>query len=70
MPAFNSIFRKNGLKTSDKKLVDLAKPMGGTAIEIWECREYWGEVETMALLRKRIGKETFMARCSARSNRT
>jgi len=59
MPLYNSIFLKNGLKTSDKKLVDLAREMGGTPIEIWESREYWSEVEAMAYLKERISKENF-----------
>jgi len=59
MPVYNSIFLKNGLKTTDKKLVDLAKEMGGTPIEIWESREYWSEVSAMAYLKERISKENF-----------
>jgi len=59
MPEYNSIFLKNGLKTTDKKLVDLANQMGGTPIEIWESREYWSEVSAMAYLKERINKENF-----------
>jgi hypothetical protein len=62
MPVYNSIFLKNGLKTSDKKLVELADQMGGTPIEIWESREYWSEVEAMAYLKERISKENFYCR--------
>ena len=62
MPLYNSIFLKNGLKTSDTKLIDLAKEMGGTPIEIWESREYWSEVEAMAYLKERISKENFYCR--------
>ena len=59
MPEYNSIFLKNGLKTSDKKLVDLQQQMGGTPVEIWESREYWSEVNAMLYLKERISKEDF-----------
>jgi hypothetical protein len=59
MPVYNSIFLKNGLKTTDQKLVDLASQMGGTPIEIWESREYWSEVEAMAFLKERLSNENF-----------
>ena len=59
MPEYNSIFLKNGLKTNDKKLVDLQQQMGGTPVEIWESREYWSEVNAMLYLKQRISKEEF-----------
>ena len=59
MPIYNSIFLKNGLKTNDKKLVDLQQQMGGTPVEIWESREYWSEVNAMLFLKERISKEEF-----------
>ncbi len=59
MPVYNSIFLRNGLDTTDKKLVDLAQQMGGTPIEIWESREYWSEVNAMLFLTQRIGKEGY-----------
>lgn len=59
MPEYNSIFLKNGLKTNDKKLVELQRQMGGTPVEIWESREYWSEVNAMLYLRQRISKEEF-----------
>lgn len=59
MVAYNSIFLKNGLKTTDKRLVDLAQQMGGTPVEIWESREYWSEVNAMLFLKERISKEYF-----------
>ncbi|HEX3100508.1 MAG TPA: hypothetical protein VHQ01_01880, partial [Pyrinomonadaceae bacterium] len=59
MPEYNSIFLKNGLKTNDKKLVDLQQQMGGTPVEIWESREYWSEVNAMLYLKERISKEEF-----------
>lgn len=59
MPEYISIFLKNGLNTKDKKLVELAKQMGGTPVEIWESREYWSEVNAMLYLEDRISKEDF-----------
>ncbi len=57
IPLYNSILLSNGLNTRDPRLVSLAKQMGGTPVEIWEDREYWGEVNAMLFLRDRIGKE-------------
>lgn len=59
MPEYISIFLKNGLNTKDNKLVDLAKQMGGTPVQIWESREYWSEVNAMLYLDGRINKEDF-----------
>lgn len=59
MPEYTSIFLNNGRDTSDKKLVDLARQMGGTPVEIWESREYWSEVNAMLYLKQRISKENF-----------
>jgi len=59
MPVYTSIFLKNGRDTNDQKLVDLAKEMGGTPVEIWESREYWSEVNSMLYLKERISKEDF-----------
>jgi hypothetical protein len=39
-------------------LLDLAQQMGGTPVQIWEDREYWGEVNAMRYLRDRITKES------------
>jgi hypothetical protein len=59
MPEYTSIFLNNGRDPSDKKLIDLAKQMGGTPVEIWESREYWSEVNAMLYLKERISKEDF-----------
>lgn len=69
MPVYNSIFLKNGLKTTDTKLVDLAAQMGGTPIEIWESREYWSEIEAMAFLKERISKENFYCKVFSKIKR-
>ncbi len=59
MPVYTSIFLKNGRNTRDAKLVDLARQMGGTPVEIWESREYWSEVNAMLYLKERISKEDY-----------
>jgi hypothetical protein len=58
-PVYVSIFLKNGLNTSDPRLVDLARQMGGTPVEIWESREYWSEVTAMHFLRERLRAESY-----------
>lgn len=59
IPEYNSIFLKNGLKTSDQRLLDIEKRMGGTPVGIWESREYWSEVNAMLYLNERISGEEF-----------
>lgn len=62
MPAYNKILLSNGRNTSDPRLVELAKQMGGTPVEVWEDHEYWGEANAMLYLCDRITKENL--RCS------
>jgi hypothetical protein len=62
IPVYNSILLRNGYNTNDPKLTVLARQMGGTPIELWEDREYWGEANAMLFLRDRISKESF--RCT------
>lgn len=59
MPLYNEILLKNGYNTRDKNLVELTKQMGGTPVEIWENREYWGEANAMLYLIERINQERF-----------
>ena len=59
MPQYITIFLKNGRNPHDKNLTALADKMGGTPLTIWENREYWSEVNAMAYLRERIGKEVY-----------
>jgi hypothetical protein len=54
VPSYNAIIRNNGWNPRDPRLVDLARRMGGTPVEIWEDREYWGEANAMRYLRDRI----------------
>jgi YD repeat-containing protein len=62
MPEYNSIFLTNGRNANDPRLVELAGRIGGTPVEIWEDREYWGEANAMLYLRDRITDES--VRCS------
>src|SRR6476620_3924005 len=54
IPSYNAIIMNNGRNTRDPRLQDLVQLMGGTPIEIWEDREYWGEANAMLYLRDRI----------------
>ena len=62
MPQYNIIFLSNGRNANDPRLVELAKKIGGTPVQIWEDREYWGEVNAMMYLRDRVTDEGM--RCS------
>jgi YD repeat-containing protein len=62
IPAYNKILLSNGRNAKDPRLVDLAHRMGGTPVEVWEDREYWGEANAMLFLRDRIAKGT--SRCA------
>jgi hypothetical protein len=54
IPSYNAIIRSNGRNPGDPRLQDLVRRMGGTPVEIWEDREYWGETNAMLYLRDRI----------------
>jgi YD repeat-containing protein len=58
IPMYNKILLSNGYNTSDPRLLELARQMGGTPVELWEDREYWGEANAMLYLRDRITKES------------
>lgn len=62
MPVYNKIFLSNGRKVNDPRLVELVEKMGGTPVEIWEDREYWGEANAMIFIRDKF-KDNDM-RCS------
>lgn len=57
IPVYNKILLSNGRNTNDPRLLSLEKQMGGTPVEIWENREYWGEANAMFYLRDRITNE-------------
>jgi hypothetical protein len=54
IPQYNKIFLGNGRNSNDPKLIELARQIGGTPVEIWEDREYWGEANAMLYLRDRF----------------
>lgn len=56
MPQYNQIFLRNGRDASDPRLIELARKMGATPVEIWEDREYWGETNAMLYLRDRFAE--------------
>ena len=62
MPQYNKIFLANGRNPNDPKLLELARQIGGTPVEIWEDREYWGEANAMLYLRDRFAEGSL--RCS------
>jgi len=57
IPQYNKIFLSNGRNPKDPRLVELAQKIGGTPVEIWEDREYWGETNAMVFLRDRFTEE-------------
>lgn len=59
IPLYNSILLSNGRNTHDPRLIELAQKMGGTPVEIWEDREYWGEVGSMLFLRDITARQNY-----------
>ena len=59
IPVYNSILLSNGRNTRDPRLIELAQKMGGTPVEIWEDREYWGEVGAMLFLRDITARQNY-----------
>ncbi|HEY0320542.1 MAG TPA: hypothetical protein VGC66_06170 [Pyrinomonadaceae bacterium] len=70
MPVYKRIFLNNGHNTQDPRLLKLARQMGGTSVEIWEDREYWGEANAMLYLRDRILEKSFRCILFSRIKRT
>ncbi len=70
IPMYNEILLKNGRNTKDPRLVELAAKMGGTPVEIWEDREYWGEANAMLFLRDRITDQSAHRELFGRINRS
>ena len=58
IPQYNKIFLSNGRNPNDPKLIEMARQIGGTPVEIWEDREYWGEANAMIYLRDRFTEES------------
>jgi YD repeat-containing protein len=70
MPQYNQIFLSNGRDLSDPRLIELARKMGGTPVEIWEDREYWGETNAMLYLRDRFAEDAFRCLLFSRIKRS
>ena len=70
IPQYNRILLSNGRNIRDPRLVDLARRMGGTPVEIWEDSEYWGEANAMLYLRDRLTKENLRCSLFTRIKRT
>lgn len=70
MPVYNQTLLSNGLNTRDKRLTELARKIGGTPVQIWENREYWGEVNAMLYLRERFKNEEQQRALCTRVRRT
>jgi len=58
IPQYNKIFLSNGRNPNDTRLTEIARQLGGTPVEIWEDREYWGETNAMVYLRDRFTEES------------
>lgn len=70
MTSYNKILLSNKYNTQDPRLLDLARQMGGTPVQIWEDREYWSEVNAMRYLRERITKDSERRTLFSRIRRT
>lgn len=62
IPQYNKIFLSNGRNPDDPRLLEMAQKIGGTPVQIWEDREYWGEANAMMYLRDRVTEESL--RCT------
>jgi hypothetical protein len=57
IPQYNKIFLSNGRNAKDPRLVEIAGKIGGTPVQVWEDREYWGEANAMLYLRDRFSDD-------------
>ena len=62
MPQYNKIFLSNGRNANDPRLIELAKQIGGTPVEIWEDREYWGKPTPWSISGTELPKRACAAR--------
>jgi YD repeat-containing protein len=58
IPQYNKIFLTNGRNENDPRLIEMAQKIGGTPVQIWEDREYWGEANAMVYLRDRFTEDS------------
>jgi hypothetical protein len=70
IPQYNKIFLNNGRDSNDPHLVAMAARMGGTPVEVWEDREYWGETNAMLFLSDRFAENSFRCLLFSRIKRS
>jgi hypothetical protein len=58
IPQYNKIFLSNGRNANDPRLLEMTRQLGGTPVEIWEDREYWGEANAMVYIRDRFAENS------------
>jgi hypothetical protein len=54
VPIYNATLLTNGHNTRNPRLMELAREMGGTPVELTQESEYWAEANAMLYLRDRI----------------
>lgn len=54
MIEYNKIFNSNNFNTKEPRLITLQNKLGGTPLDIWANREYWGETSAMFFLMDKL----------------
>ena len=67
---YNSVFLRNGHNSDDPRLLELAKKMGRTPVEICEDREHRAETKALSYLLERVKSDEFRRRFLASLKRT
>lgn len=57
IPIYNRILLSNGRNVQDPKLVELARQMHGTPVEIAQDRELWAEANALTFLREKCPED-------------
>jgi YD repeat-containing protein len=57
IPSYNKILLSNGRNPNDPQLLDLARQMAGTPVQIWQDREYRSEANAMLFIHDRFSDE-------------
>jgi hypothetical protein len=55
-PVYQQIFKSNGGNVSDPRLLELAREMGGTPLEIGQDQEHWAETNAFRFLKEKLPK--------------
>lgn len=56
---YNAILESSRFNVNAPRLISLRKKLGGTPVEIWESREYWGETNAMRFVLDRLEGESY-----------